>query len=90
MPIIETTKNHFLEQFEQHIDDVLTWDEQTSHSAEPTFLLLLDICVWQREAKGHVQSWFISLQRDWVCFNPEVLDIAVTARVHTQCKFASR
>ena len=36
MPIIETTKSHFLEQFEQHISDVLTWDEQVSHSAEPT------------------------------------------------------
>ena len=36
MPIIETTKNHFLQQFEAHIDEVLTWDERTSHSAEPT------------------------------------------------------
>ena len=88
MPIIETTKNHFLEQFEQHIDDVLTWDEEISHSAEPTlFAAARHLCLAKggKRARPKVGLFlckgigFISIGSIGHCCH---------SRVHTQCKFA--
>ena len=79
MPIIETTKNHFLEQFEQHINEVLTWDEQTSHSAEPTlFAAARHLCLAKggKRARPKLVYFFA---KGLGLFQPEVLDIAVTA-----------
>ena len=79
MPIIKTT-NHFLQRFERHIDDVLTWDEEISHSAEPTlFAAARHLCLAKLE-KGHVPkapSYFFA--KGLGLFQSEVLDIAVTA-----------
>ena len=63
----------------EHIDEVLTWDEKASHSAEPTLLLPLDTYAWLGEAKERVQSWCTFLLKGLGLFQPEVLDIAVTA-----------
>ena len=79
MPIIETTKNHFLQQFEQHIDEVLTWDEQTSHSAEPTlFAAARHLCL-ARGGKRARPKLVYFFAKGLGLFQPEVLDIAVTA-----------
>ena len=79
MPIIETTKNHFLEKFEQHIDEVLTWDEQTSHSAEPTlFAAARHLCL-ARGGKRARPKLVYFFAKGLGLFQPEVLDIAVTA-----------
>ena len=79
MPIIETTKSHFLEQFEQHISDVLTWDEQVSHSAEPTlFAAARHLCLAKggKRARPKLVYFFA---KGLGLFQSEVLDIAVTA-----------
>lgn len=79
MPIIETTKNHFLEQFEQHIDDVLTWDEKKSHLAEPTlFAAARHLCLAKggKRARPKLVYFFA---KGLGLFQQEVLDIAVTA-----------
>jgi heptaprenyl diphosphate synthase len=79
MPIIETTKSHFLEQFEQHIDAVLTWDEQVSHSAEPTlFAAARHLCLAKggKRARPKLVYFFA---KGLGLFQSEVLDIAVTA-----------
>ena len=79
MTIIETTKNHFLEKFEQHIDEVLTWDAQTSHSAEPTlFAAARHLCL-ARGGKRARPKLVYFFAKGLGLFQPEVLDIAVTA-----------
>ena len=79
MPIIETTKSHFLEQFEQHIDAVLNWDEKVSHSAEPTlFAAARHLCLAKggKRARPKLVYFFA---KGLGLFQSEVLDIAVTA-----------
>ena len=79
MPIIETTKSHFLEQFEQHIDTVLTWDEKVSHIAEPTlFSAARHLCLAKggKRARPKLVYFFA---KGLGLFQSEVLDIAVTA-----------
>ena len=79
MPITETTKNHFIQQFEQHIDEVLAWDEQTAHSAEPTlFAAARHLCLAKggKRARPKLVYFFA---KGLGLFQPEVFDIAVTA-----------
>ena len=79
MPIIETTKSHFLEQFEQHIDEVLTWDKDISHSAEPTlFAAARHLCL-ARGGKRARPKLVYFFAKGLGLFQSEVLDIAVTA-----------
>ena len=80
MPIIETTKSHFLEQFEQHIDAaVLTWDEAVPHSAEPTlFAAARHLCLAKAENEPD-QKLVYFFAKGLGLFQSEVLDIAVTA-----------
>lgn len=79
MAITNLGKNHFIEQFEQHIDEVLTWDSRQSLSTEPTlFAAARHLCL----AKGGKRArpklvYFFAKGLD--LHTPQVLDVAVTA-----------
>jgi len=79
MSITETTKSHFLEQFEEHISSILTWDERTSHSTEPTlFAAARHLCLAKGGKRARPKLVYFFAKGLGVV-QPEVLDIAVTA-----------
>ena len=79
MSITETTKSHFLEQFEKHLSSILTWDERTSHSTEPTlFAAARHLCLAKGGKRARPKLVYFFAKGLGVV-QPEVLDIAVTA-----------
>lgn len=79
MAIMNTNKNHFIAQFEQHIDTVLTWDTNRSLSTEPTlFSAARHLCLAKggKRARPKLVYFFAKgLGID----TPQILDVAVTA-----------
>ena len=73
------TKTNFLEDFEQHIENILRWDEKSSFSAEPTlFAAARHLCLAQggKRARPKLVYFFAkSLQQ----FGSQVMDIAACA-----------
>ncbi len=79
MTITQRTKSHFIEQFEDHIEQVLTWDTERSHAAEPTlFAAARHLCLAKggKRARPKLVYFFAKALN---IIQPEILDIAVTA-----------
>ncbi len=79
MAITKTSKNHFLQQFEQHLSNILTWDNQSSLSVEPNlFAAARHLCLAKggKRARPKLVHFFAtSLELE----QKVVFDIAVTA-----------
>jgi heptaprenyl diphosphate synthase len=75
---MNSSKNHFLTQFENRLSNILSWDQESSNSAEPTlFAAARHLCLAGGKRARPKLTYFFSKALDLEC--PEILDIAIAA-----------